>query len=134
MKLLALLPLFLLPILSLSAQTDAGQTIAGIKTESDPITVANGLEEHVTIRAGDTTVSLPAAEALKIADWLKREQTDNYGAAKVLKISRVGGTVVVLLTPPDGPTKELRLGQESASQFATALASASQNVSPQTKS
>lgn len=131
MKLLPVLALVLLPLTPLSAQTDPGQTIAGIKTASDPLTVENGLEQHVTIRSADIAVSVPSAEALHIADWLKRAENGNYGENTMLKLARTGGAIVVLLTPPDGPSKELRLTSEAAGQFANALATASQNVSPQ---
>ena len=133
MKHILLLALVLLPFALSPAQTDAGQTIAGIKTESDPIIVENGLDRHVTIRSGDTAVSISGEEALHLADWLKRAQNGTYGENKMLKIARTGSAVVVLLTPPDGRSKELRLTTEAAGQLANALASASQNVSPQSQ-
>lgn len=128
-----LLSLLCIPLLTLSAQTDAGQTVAGIKTDSDPLTVENGLEEHVTVRAGKVAVSIPATEALHIADWLKRAEDGAYEESRVIKVTRSGDEVMVRLTPPDGPTREVKTTPEGAGQLANALASASQNVSPQSQ-
>lgn len=131
MKLFPILALLLLPLISLTAQTEPGQTVGSIKTESEPLNVENGLENHVTIRSGDIAVSVPSAEALKIAEWLKRESDGNYTDAQVLKVARTEDTLIVFLSPPDGPVKQFRLGKQSAAEFAAFLASASQNVSPQ---
>ncbi len=132
MKMLPVLTLLFLSLTPLVAQTEAGQTVGSIKTESEPLNVENGLDNHVTVRSGQVAVSVSAEEALKIADWLKRATDGNYTNAPVLKVAREGDTLIVFLSPPDGPVKQFRLGAQAAAELATHLATASQNVSPQT--
>jgi hypothetical protein len=110
------------------AQNDPGQTIATIPSEEGELAVQNGQNNEVWLVAGSDRASLGAEEALRLAGWIKEGKTGSYGNTGSLQVRREAGLLIVTLSGK-GATKELRLKDADAVQFAAALASARQNVS-----
>jgi hypothetical protein len=111
------------------AQTEPGQTIATIPSEDGELLVQNGKNNEVWLVAGSERVSVDAEEALRLAGWIKEGKTGRYGHTGSFHVRRETGLLVVALGSGKEATKEVRLEDPEALQFAAALASARQNVS-----